>query len=88
MQSTEDPFTPLLTTATVGTKGQIVIPLEARARLGIKPGDKVVVMMRDRHAAVVLPMEGMSRWLDKMTADFAELKTLAANEVKKEKGTT
>jgi AbrB family looped-hinge helix DNA binding protein len=30
--------------ATVGPKGQIVIPVEARQRLGIKPGDKVVVM--------------------------------------------
>jgi AbrB family looped-hinge helix DNA binding protein len=34
----------LFGTATVGPKGQIVIPVEARHRLGIKPGDKVVVM--------------------------------------------
>lgn len=31
-------------TATVGPKGQIVIPVDARHRLGLKPGDKVVVM--------------------------------------------
>ncbi len=34
----------LFGTATVGPKGQIVIPIEARRRLGIKPGDKVVVV--------------------------------------------
>ncbi len=31
-------------TATVGTKGQIVIPSEAREALGIKPGDKMYVI--------------------------------------------
>ncbi|MCX6340245.1 MAG: AbrB/MazE/SpoVT family DNA-binding domain-containing protein [Candidatus Aureabacteria bacterium] len=31
-------------TAVVGTKGQIVIPAEARKRMGIKPGDKLVVI--------------------------------------------
>jgi AbrB family looped-hinge helix DNA binding protein len=68
-----------LSVATVGTKGQIVIPLEVRERLGIGPGDKIVVMMRDKHAAVLLPMDGMSKWLNKMTADFDELKELMNN---------
>ncbi len=31
-------------TATVGAKGQIVIPVEARERMKIKPGDKVVII--------------------------------------------
>ena len=30
--------------ATVGERGQVVIPAEARAELGIKPGDKLRVM--------------------------------------------
>ncbi len=30
--------------ATVGPKGQIVIPVDARKRLGVKPGDKVVIV--------------------------------------------
>lgn len=29
--------------ATVGERGQVVIPAEARERLGIKPGDKLLV---------------------------------------------
>src|SRR6266478_5349819 len=31
-------------TTTVGTKGQVVIPVEAREELKIKPGDQLVVM--------------------------------------------
>lgn len=30
--------------ATVGPKGQIVIPVDARKRLGVEPGDKVVIV--------------------------------------------
>lgn len=30
-------------TATVGTKGQIVIPADAREELGLKPGDKLYI---------------------------------------------
>jgi len=30
-------------TATVGTKGQIVIPADAREELGIEPGDKLYI---------------------------------------------
>lgn len=73
-----------LSIATVGTKGQIVIPLEVRERLGIGPGDKIVVMMRDKHAAVLLPMDGMRKWLDKMVADFDELKDLLNDPLNKE----
>ena len=31
-------------TATVGAKGQIVIPKEARDMFGIKPGDTLVIL--------------------------------------------
>ncbi len=30
--------------ATVGPKGQIVIPVDARKRLGVEPGDKIVIV--------------------------------------------
>jgi len=43
MKDFHDPPT-LFGTATVGPKGQIVIPVEARKRLGIEPGDKVVIV--------------------------------------------
>lgn len=34
----------LFGTATVGTKGQVVIPADAREELGIKPGDRLYVV--------------------------------------------
>jgi hypothetical protein len=43
--------------------------------------------MRDNSAAVLFPMEGMRAWLDKMTADFDELKELVVGETKEKKGT-
>lgn len=34
----------LFGTATIGSKGQIVIPVEARTELGLEVGDKVLVI--------------------------------------------
>lgn len=74
-----------LSVATVGTKGQIVIPLDIRERLKINPGDKVVLLMRDNSAAVLFPMDGMREWLDKMTADFDQIRSIVVDELKDEK---
>jgi AbrB family looped-hinge helix DNA binding protein len=40
--------------ATLSSKNQIVIPKEAREALGLKPGDKLLVTIRDGHL-IVLP---------------------------------
>lgn len=78
-----------LSVATVGTKGQIVIPLDIRERLKINPGDKVVLLMRGDSAAALFPMDGMREWLDKMTADFDQIRSVVVDEIKKDekKGT-
>ncbi len=41
-------------TATVGERGQIVIPAEARKLLDLKPGDKMLVMSHAHAKGVVL----------------------------------
>ena len=46
-------------TATVGTKGQIVIPVEAREDLNIKPGDRLYVVDAMSGAGVVFIKEEM-----------------------------
>ena len=35
-----------MTEATISSKNQIVIPREAREALGLKPGDKVVILVQ------------------------------------------
>jgi AbrB family looped-hinge helix DNA binding protein len=40
--------------ATVGTKGQIVIPADARAELALKEGDKMVVLKGPREGSLII----------------------------------
>jgi AbrB family looped-hinge helix DNA binding protein len=40
--------------ATISSKNQIVIPREAREALGVKPGDKLLVVVRDGRV-IMLP---------------------------------
>ncbi len=40
--------------ATVGSKGQIVIPADARAAMQIKQGDKVVVVRGPRDGSIIV----------------------------------
>ena len=42
-------------TAKVGEKGQIVIPKEARALFGIKPGDTLLILGDDASGILISP---------------------------------
>lgn len=44
----------LFGTATIGEKGQIVIPVEARKKLGLKTGDKLIVIGGPHDHALML----------------------------------
>lgn len=44
---------PLVLQVRMSTKGQIVIPLEVRKRLGMKPGDRLVVVAGDSEAVLM-----------------------------------
>lgn len=53
--------------ATVGPKGQVVIPVEAREKMGIKPGDKMIaVYMSEQKAIGFLSEEAIDEMLNKM----------------------
>ena len=45
-------------TATVGEKGQIVIPKQAREIFGIKPGD-TLVLLGDENRGIAIPPKSM-----------------------------
>ena len=55
-----------LGSATVGTKGQIVIPADARTALQIKEGDRVVVLRGHREGSIlVFRVDLFDRFLEK-----------------------
>ena len=44
-------------TATVGEKGQIVIPKQAREIFGIKPGDTLIILGDEKRGMAIPPQE-------------------------------
>jgi AbrB family looped-hinge helix DNA binding protein len=63
------PFSKILGTATLNDKGQLVIPVEARSKLGLTAGSKVVIMSSpDKPALVLLRAEEV----EAMVKDLAD----------------
>ena len=50
-------------TATVGTKGQIVIPKEARDMFGIRPGDTLIILGDEERGLAIPPKEQFDEWV-------------------------
>lgn len=65
--------------ATVGERGQVVIPAEARKQLDINPGDKVLVL-KHPHAQVIalFKIGAMSEMFAAMLEDITRLETKVA----------
>lgn len=64
-------------TATVGTKGQIVIPADAREELEINTGDRLYVMNAMNGAGLVLLKEEMlESFVEEMMAQVEVFRTL------------
>lgn len=64
-------------TATVGTKGQVVIPAEAREELAIEPGDRLYVVGSETGKFVgFIKEEQLRLMVDKLTQNTDQLKTI------------
>ena len=58
--------TGFLGSATVGTKGQIVIPADARTAMQVKEGDKVVVLRGPREGSIIIfRVDSFDKFLEK-----------------------
>ncbi|MBI1757161.1 MAG: AbrB/MazE/SpoVT family DNA-binding domain-containing protein [Fimbriimonas ginsengisoli] len=56
-------------TATVGERGQLVIPAEARQQLGIHPGDKVLIFRHPAHKGLMMfKLDSARAFLDELSA--------------------
>ncbi len=62
-------------TATVGERGQLVIPAEARAEMKIHAGDKVLIMRHPVHEGLmVFKFEAVREFVDDFQKNLNELK--------------
>lgn len=67
--------------ATVGERGQIVIPSEARKRFSISPGDKVLVMGHPHGGGVVIcKIDAMKDVFSAMLTDLEEIESRIAEQ--------
>lgn len=63
-------------TATVGTKGQVVIPAEARKELNLKEGDKLYVVGSEKgHFVGFVKEEQLKKLISKLTGSVEALTT-------------
>jgi len=72
--------------ATVGERGQIVIPVEARKKFDIETGDKLLVFGRaHRGSLIIVKAEVFEEFLDRQFSDLQELEKLARGQRDPEK---
>lgn len=64
----------LVGTVTIGPKGQVVIPVEAREKMGVQPGDKLIALYLDDHKTVSFVTEKeMQTIIDRMGAHLTTI---------------
>ncbi|MEO5950593.1 MAG: AbrB/MazE/SpoVT family DNA-binding domain-containing protein [Candidatus Saccharimonadales bacterium] len=67
-------------TATVGTKGQVVIPAEARESMGIEPGDRLyVVGSADSGFLGLLKEAALERMVEHLTTEADNFRAIKNN---------
>ena len=59
-------------TATVGEKGQIVIPKQAREVFGIRPGDTLILLGDDERGIAIPPKAAFAEWYSKAFSEKSE----------------
>jgi len=70
----------LVGTVTIGPKGQVVIPVEAREKMGVQPGDKLIALYLDDHKTVSFVTEKeMQTIINKMGSHLTTLSSELSN---------
>jgi AbrB family looped-hinge helix DNA binding protein len=67
--------------STIGERGQVVIPAEARQDLGLKPGDKVLFMRHPIHEGLMLfQIDAVKGFIDEFAASVRRIEDRVAEE--------
>jgi len=71
---TRNPSEPIcLGTTTLGERGQIVIPKEARDALGLKSGDHLMVLVPHDQAIGLIPVKNAKKFLTQMSKQIESI---------------
>lgn len=62
-------------TATVGERGQIVIPADARKKFGINPGDKVLVIGHPHGGLLLCKIDAMKEFFSSLLEDLSRIES-------------
>ena len=63
-------------TATIGKRGQVVIPVEIRKKLGIKTGGKFMVFLAPSGVVIFIPRDQFGRMISKFDKRLTKLREL------------
>lgn len=67
--------------STIGERGQVVIPAEARQDLGLKPGDKVLFMRHPIYEGLMMfQIDAVKDFLDEFSASVRRIEDRVAEE--------
>lgn len=72
-------------TSTIGERGQVVIPAEARAEFDYQPGDKLLIMRHPIHKGLMLfKLEAVKEFIDEFARDIERLEEEKLNREEEE----
>jgi AbrB family looped-hinge helix DNA binding protein len=64
---------PMVGSTVVGERGQIVIPKEFRDKMGLQPGETLIVMHHGHGPILLLPAEQMQEFVNSMSESIASV---------------
>jgi AbrB family looped-hinge helix DNA binding protein len=71
----------LLGTVTVGPKGQVVIPAEARERMGVAPGDKLIALyVNHKNTVCLTTQKELQAIVERMGSHIEGIREVLKNE--------
>ena len=86
MKTTKERYCPSFSdgfygTATVGERGQIVIPVDARSELEMHPGEKLMIMRHPVHSGLMIfKIDAVREFLDEIAQSLAKVEEMRDKE--------